>query len=442
MQPKPAQKPKESKYVSVFSDSQPDSDISFRDAAEGLLRQSADRYVVGVDNLTINMDGFSMIDQTAEAEVLLEVLLLKHSNADVQNDETTWLDFPAGFRYADSVSYQLRNDSTNITTFADVIIRLNEIAAKVHENISKNNANEFQVLEVHPVTEEGDTSHHLRFSLNVTGHLTIYGTRLFWATHCVHIPIKKYQRIFLGSNWRHNEDQRIVSLSPYETGFGSYLGTMSATGAQLAGTQADTIENKILVLNEGQGYVRRWSEINNASFVANVDGSLVSWLPYIRAPQGAENSAVEWREIKAQFNFMGNLYSTFDRRVCIEVGTSLPLKNSPLVEDNKEASDFILGRFFINTGLRIESDEHGEYREISHHGPSVYTLMDGSKRVLYHQLHPQQKITTMRIKLYARVRTYDDASDKWSMRVITLPTELTDWWHIRLHFKEIEDGSK
>ena len=46
--PRP-QKPKESKYVSIFSDSQPDSDISFRDAAEGLLRQSADRYVVGVD---------------------------------------------------------------------------------------------------------------------------------------------------------------------------------------------------------------------------------------------------------------------------------------------------------------------------------------------------------------------------------------------------------
>ena len=443
MQPKPRpQKPKESKYVSVFSDSQPDSDISFRDAAEGLLRQSADRYVVGVDNLTINMDGFSMVDQTAQAEVLLEVLPLKHSNTDVQNDETTWLDFPAGFRYTDSVSYQLRNDSTNITTFADIIIRLNEIAAKVHENIKKNTANEFQVLEVHPYTATADPDHHLRFSLNVTGHLTIYGTRLFWATHLVHIPIKKYQRIFLGSNWRHSEDQRIVSLTPYETGYGSYLGTMSATGAELAGTQANTIENKILVLNDGQGYVRRWSEIINDYFVANVDGSVVSWLPYIRAPLGAENAAAVWREIKAQFNFMGNLYSTFDRRVCIEVGTSLPLKNSPLVEDNKEASDFILGRFFINPGLRIDSDVHGEYRQITHHGPTVYTLMDGSKRVLYHQLHPQQKITTMRIKLYARVRTYDDASDKWSMRVITLPTELTDWWHIRLHFKEIEGGSK
>ena len=64
------EKPKESKYVSIFSDSEPDSDISFRDAAEGLLRQSAERYVVGVDNLTINMAGFSMIAQTAEPEVV------------------------------------------------------------------------------------------------------------------------------------------------------------------------------------------------------------------------------------------------------------------------------------------------------------------------------------------------------------------------------------
>ena len=71
--------------MSIFSDSRPDSDISFRDAAEGLLRQSAERYVVGVDNLTVSMDGFSMIDQTLEPEVLLEVLLLQHRavNADL-----------------------------------------------------------------------------------------------------------------------------------------------------------------------------------------------------------------------------------------------------------------------------------------------------------------------------------------------------------------------
>ena len=110
MQAKPRpQKPKESKYVSIFSDSKPDSDISFRDAAEGLLRQSADRYVVGVDNLTINMDGFSMIDQTSEPEVLLEVLLLQHKIAndpdlDASDDDLTWLNFPADFQYTGATS--------------------------------------------------------------------------------------------------------------------------------------------------------------------------------------------------------------------------------------------------------------------------------------------------------------------------------------------------
>ena len=109
MQQKP-QKPKESKFVSVFSDSKPDSDISFRDAAEGLLKQSAERYMVGVDNLTISMDGFSMIDQTPEPEVLLEVLLLQHTaTPDALGNFATWRNFPAQFRYAETRSYQLSN---------------------------------------------------------------------------------------------------------------------------------------------------------------------------------------------------------------------------------------------------------------------------------------------------------------------------------------------
>ena len=123
MQQKP-RRPKESKFVSVFSDSKPDSDIAFRDAAEGLLKQSAERYMVGVDNLSISMDGFSMIDQTPEPEVLLEVLLLQHfAGPDALGNFATWQDFPADFRYTEIRSYQLRNDGTNITTFADIISR-------------------------------------------------------------------------------------------------------------------------------------------------------------------------------------------------------------------------------------------------------------------------------------------------------------------------------
>ena len=441
MQPKARpEKPKESKYVSIFSDSEPDSDISFRDAAEGLLRQSAERYVVGVDNLTINMDGFSMIDQTAEPEVLLEVLLLQHKAAtgDLPAQNATWLDFPAGFRYAESTSYQVRNDGTNITTFADLIIRLNEIAAKVHENMKGgiDGPGDFAYLQATTVAGASTVGfeHHLRFSLDVTGQLSVHGSRLFWATHMIHIPKKKYQRIFLGTDWRASEDQRILSLSPFDTGFGSRLGVVETDNA----SQNPDPTKLLAILPSGErAYVRLWNEIDNGNFTAQVDGA--AWLTYLQT-DAAPNKA--WREIKASYKYRGNLYSTLDRRVCIEVGTSLPLKNSPLVEDNREASDFILGRFFIDPELRIECDEHGAFREIHHHGPSVHTLMDGTRRVLYHQLHPQQKITTMRIKLYARVRTYNETTDTWSMRVISLPTQLTDWWHIRLHFKEIDTPTK
>ena len=442
MQPKARpEKPKESKYVSIFSDSEPDSDISFRDAAEGLLRQSAERYVVGVDNLTINMDGFSMIDQTAEPEVLLEVLLLQHKAAtgDLPAQNATWLDFPAGFRYAESTSYQVRNDGTNITTFADLIIRLNEIAAKVHENMKGGIDGPGDFANLQATTVAGASTvgfeHHLRFSLDVTGQLSVHGSRLFWATHMIHIPKKKYQRIFLGTDWRASEDQRILSLSPFVEGqgFGDYLGTVVTDDASAV---ADSTKILAVLPSGERAYVLRWSEVDLGKFNAQVGNT--AWLTYLQT-DAAPNKA--WRELKASFKYSGNLYSTLDRRVCIEVGTSLPLKNSPLVEDNVEASDFILGRFFINPGMTIENDEHGAFRKTGHHGPSVYTLMDGTQRVLYHQLHPQQKITTMRVKLYARVRTYDDASDTWSMRVISLPTQLTDWWHIRLHFKEIEGGS-
>ena len=212
---------KESKFVSIFSDSRPDSDISFRDAAQGLLKKSAEKYVVGVDNLTVSMDGLSMLDQ-GTAQVVLEVLVLKHAalNADQAGATAGWLDFPSGFRYADSQSYQLRNDGPNITTFADIIGRLNQVAARVDANLRAGSAaiTDLLTLEIAPVSASppDETRSHIEFFLDVTGRLRVAASRLFWATHVIHIPEKKYQRIFLGTDWNISEDQRIISLKPWE----------------------------------------------------------------------------------------------------------------------------------------------------------------------------------------------------------------------------------
>ena len=46
----------------------------------------------------------------------------------------------------------------------------------------------------------------------------------------------------------------------------------------------------------------------------------------------------------------------------------------------------------------------------------------------------QAKIQTLRLKLFARLRTFDELTEKWGMRVIELPTNPSDWWHTRLHF--------
>ena len=47
-----------------------------------------------------------------------------------------------------------------------------------------------------------------------------------------------------------------------------------------------------------------------------------------------------------------------DRRVALEVGCSLPIKNSPMFDHGNEAPDFVLGRFplthkFMNTSANV-----------------------------------------------------------------------------------------
>ena len=137
------------------------------------------------------------------------------------------------------------------------------------------------------------------------------------------------------------------------------------------------------------------------------------------------------RSLQFSVLMAGNLFSTLDRRICIEVGTSLPITHSALIEDNKENSDFILGRFMIDPALRATDTDSFDFHA------QKFVLMDSSRRVLYHRLLPQSKVSTIRIQLYVRVRTFDEASDKWSMRTEILSMDQTDWWHCRLHFREL-----
>jgi hypothetical protein len=119
-----------------------------------------------------------------------------------------------------------------------------------------------------------------------------------------------------------------------------------------------------------------------------------------------------------------------DRRVTLEVGCSLPMKNSPLVDHGVEAPDFVIGRYMFHQPYVMS----GSQIEVPHLG--TITVQGPRDRVVYHHLQPQQKIQVLRLKLWARVRTYNDAKRTWGMKTIVCPVEDIDYWHLRLHFLE------
>ena len=112
----------------------------------------------------------------------------------------------------------------------------------------------------------------------------------------------------------------------------------------------------------------------------------------------------------------------------------MPIKNSPMIDHQKETPDFVLGRWMIKPDTRMGSNESGGSRRYESILPSTVEYQKATDRVVYHELQPQQKIQVLRLRLFARVRAFDETSGVWNMRVIEIPTASTDWWHCRLHF--------
>ena len=62
----------------------------------------------------------------------------------------------------------------------------------------------------------------------------------------------------------------------------------------------------------------------------------------------------------------GNLLNTLDRRITLEVGCSLPIKNSPLVDHGVEAPDFVLGRYMFHQPYSMSNSvQHPPIPEIT-----------------------------------------------------------------------------
>ena len=138
--------------------------------------------------------------------------------------------------------------------------------------------------------------------------------------------------------------------------------------------------------------------------------------------------------IEHHFAADNNLLNTLDRRVTIEVSCSLPIKNSPMVDHSKEFPDFALARFMFHRAYTMVADQTAGDLHVQTHDLGAKTLQGPRDRVVFHHLRPQQKIHTLRMRIWARVRTYDTISQSWGMKTIVCPMRATDFWHARLHF--------
>jgi hypothetical protein len=404
----PTQRPQTDKYVSAFVTAQADVDVTFRSA---LLPKSADHFRVGIDELTVNFSNLSMLEYKGTSSVLLRVVRLGGDGEQQDSTEAFQMhDGPVGSESQWRDAFEFKVDQA-YNTMQEILGRLDYLSLAVHSymrayglidrdldgdgnadstwanpQVVNGAATAFPANE--PMTPH--TGRHVQFSVTSNGEIKVSGSGPFWGNFAIEFPEQKYRSIFL-----QDINKRYVSLHP------------------LTGVERNTI---YLPINAGADYVQ---------------------LPFANSGQiDFSNPPGDIQADAFEFTGKGNLFHTLDRRVTVEVGCSLPLKNSPMIDHGQEAPDFVLGRYMFHKPYSVSSNVYGFDKRIRSESIGVQTLQGAGDRVLFHHLKPQQKIQTFRLKLFARVRTYDEANDKWGMTTIVCPVQSSDYWHIRLHFEE------
>ena len=134
---------------------------------------------------------------------------------------------------------------------------------------------------------------HFRITISANGQLRFSGNRVFWANFAIEVPLEKYRQILF-----RDPDKRYISVHP-------------GTGVEIAVPYIQT----------------------GATLAAQTLNPVWDQNPKLYA------------QLNVEFVADGNLLSNLDRRVTLEVGCSLPLKNSPMIDHGEEAPDFVLGRY-------------------------------------------------------------------------------------------------
>lgn len=397
-----AQREHSDKYVSAFATGESQIDMTFRNP---ILQKSADHFKVGVDDLTVNLSALSMLEY-GEDETLFRILRRGYQRSDGAGGAEIAASFempdgPAGqlTKWRDSFKFSV-NRSYN--TILEVLERCTEVARAVGTfireegllNQVQGGANDLWTQTLAASTNLNPLNfEHFRISITTNGQLRFSGTSVFWANFTVEVVHEKYRDILF-----RDTDEQFISLD-------------HRTGAQIA--------EPYTAIAPGQIQAHALAAFNPA-YDQLGDLNNTRMFEYVGE---------------------GNILSTLDRRVTLEVGCSLPLKNSPMVDHGVEAPDFVLGRFMLHQPYNMKSyapsiAENLPNPELVVQGIGTRTLQGARDRICYHHLQAQQKIQTLRLKLWARVRSYSEATKKWEMNTIVCPMAAIDYWHIKLHFTE------
>jgi len=439
----------ESKYVTCFADSRPDVDITFRDV---LLSRPTDHYLVGIDNFSMTNTSLSMIEpMTGDSSALIRVVqrILPQGNTALQTTadalDAIFIGNPKALNglYVTSAGYNFEISSQEtVLSVQQLMHRLGELASDVCRYMNTGQAG--AELEYGGYTQgDNNDTEHLAFEVATDGRLRIIGTAAFWSCFCIEVPAVQNQFGFFGARadapaTDFSNQRRFLALNPEDAATTFAKIQINSTQKSLPGRPVQTgFETDF----EFAIRVAAW-EVDVAAVVAfnsrTVKGTAPKFHIVATALVGNANrfniNTGAIAHSRYAFTTRASIFSSLERRVALEVGCSLPIKNSPMVDHQKETPDFVLGRWIWRTDPRIESNDKGGSRRYHSAMPACTEYQGAQDRITYHELQPQAKIQTLRIKLFARLRTFDEASESYSMRIVDLPTSSTDWWHTRIHF--------
>ena len=225
----------ESKYVSVFADSQPDVDVTFR---EPLLGRPSQNYMVGVDNLTVSLNDLSMLDfedgyvlrighiikpdgalsapyNPANAAGISQAALDTQNLVSVNHSiDVTAADgaFPvdAGQMIVSTTSIPFFNVQQFMKSLRRLTDYFNQSTTLISGGLE--HANGTGRYFVGYTDHANGPAEHLSFELRSDGKLEVVGSRVFWANFFISFEKPKYQRIFDGE--RIDSGPKFVGLQP------------------------------------------------------------------------------------------------------------------------------------------------------------------------------------------------------------------------------------